>query len=138
MCGGPNPSWGGPGEGPFTARLLEEWGVSPDHITTESVSRSTYENAREAARIVEERGLGRVLLVTSALHMTRALATFRTIGIDAIPAATDHDNERHKRGSLQTFLPRSGALDGTTLAIHEYIGRIVYRWRGWIREPRDP
>jgi len=134
VCGGINPRWGGLAEGPFTAQLLVEWGVSPHDIATESASHNTYENAREAARIIEERGLGKVLLVTSALHMARALATFRTLGIDAIPAATDHNNEREKQGSLQAWLPRSGALDRTTRALHEHFGGIIYRWRGWIRE----
>ena len=135
VSGGANPASGGPAEGPFTARLLVEWGVSPGDIAMESTSTNTYENARESAEIVRERGIGRVLLVTSALHMSRALATFRSAGIDAIPAATDHANKQLVFGSLGTWLPKSGALDRTTYALHEYLGQIVYRWRGWIRDP---
>jgi uncharacterized SAM-binding protein YcdF (DUF218 family) len=134
VSGGTNPRWGGLAEGPFTARLLVEWGVSPGDIQIESVSTTTYENARESARIVRERKLGSVLLVTSALHMPRSLLTFRSAGIDAIPAATDHQNEPGHLGSLGTWLPRTGALDQTTRALHEYIGMLYYRWHGWIRQ----
>jgi len=134
VSGGTNPRWGGLAEGPFTARLLVEWGVSPDDIAMESGSTTTYENALDSARIISERGLGRVLLVTSALHMPRSLITFQSAGVDAIPAATDHQNEPNQLGTLRKWLPRSSALDQTTLAVHEYLGMLVYRWRGWIRE----
>ena len=64
-------------------------GCSCASIIAESASRNTYENAVLTKALLAERGLQRVLLVTSALHMPRALATFKTAGIDAVPAATD-------------------------------------------------
>lgn len=120
-------------EAPAMARLLTSWGVPRDSIVTESNSANTYENARNTAKIVQERGLDRVLLVTSALHMRRALATFRGAGVSAIPAATDHQVVDAPMTALD-FIPSAGALARSTAAIREYVGYIVYDWRGWIAE----
>ncbi|MBI5903675.1 MAG: YdcF family protein [Deltaproteobacteria bacterium] len=48
-----------------------------DEILLEKASRNTYENAVEVRRIMEERGLKAIILVTSWYHMKRALFIFR-------------------------------------------------------------
>lgn len=113
--------------------LLTSWGVPADSILKESSSANTYENATNTAEIVEERGFDRVLLVTSALHMRRALATFRSAGVNAVPVATDYQVVESNT-TLLRFLPSAGALGGSTAAIREYVGYLVYDWRGWIAE----
>jgi uncharacterized SAM-binding protein YcdF (DUF218 family) len=56
--------------------------VSPDRIAVEEAARNPYENASRIARITSE---GKWLLVTSASHMPRAMATFRKAGFDVLP-----------------------------------------------------
>ena len=112
--------------------LLEEWGVPGASIISEGASRNTYENAVFSKQLLAERGLQQVLLVTSALHMPRALATFRSAGIDAVPAATDYTVIYRDWRTLIDFLPDARALSRTTDAIKEYIGYAYYRWQGWI------
>ncbi len=120
-------------EAPVMQRLLDSWGVPPDSVLLESSSANTYGNATYTADLVEERGLDRVLLVTSALHMRRALATFRSAGVDAVPAATDYRGVAGETTLLELF-PTAGALAASTAAIREYVGYVVYDWRGWITE----
>jgi hypothetical protein len=36
-----------------------------------------------------------------------------------------------KPQTILDFLPNAEALVGTTLAIREYLGMLVYRFRGW-------
>lgn len=117
--------------------LLVSWDVPADSILTESTSANTYQNATNTVAIVNERGFDRVLLVTSALHMRRALATFRSAGVDAVPAATDY-GVIQGRTTLLSLIPSAGALQGSTAAIREYVGYIVYWWRGWITEQTVP
>jgi uncharacterized SAM-binding protein YcdF (DUF218 family) len=112
--------------------LLEEWGVPGEAILLEGASRNTHENAVLSRPLLVEHGLQRVLLVTSAMHMPRALATFESAGIDAIPAATDYPVILRDRRSLMDFLPQALALSRTTDAIKEYVGYAYYRSRGWI------
>jgi len=118
-------------EAPVMQSLLASWGVPPDSVLLESESANTYENATFTADLVSKRGFDRVLLVTSALHMRRALATFRGAGVKAVPAATDYQVVEGTT-TLLDLLPNAGALSGSTAAIREYVGYIVYDWRGWI------
>jgi uncharacterized SAM-binding protein YcdF (DUF218 family) len=112
--------------------LLEEWGVPAVSIVSETKSRNTYENAVLTKRLLTKRGLHRVLLVTSAMHMPRALATFKTAGIDAVPAPTDFTVTYKNHRTVIDFLPDACALSHTTNAIKEYIGYAYYWWKGWI------
>ncbi len=118
-------------EAPATKVLLQDWGVPGDSILLESKSANTYENATRTAGLMEQRGLDCVLLVTSALHMPRALAVFRSAGIKAVPAPTDFQ-VGDRRYTVLDVLPDAGALAGSTAAIREYVGYLVYDWRGWI------
>ena len=83
-------------------------------------------------QVLAEHRLQRVLLVTSALHMLRALATFKTAGVDALPGATDYTVTYKDRRTLTDFLPDAEALTSTTYAMKEYVVYAYYRWKGWI------
>lgn len=119
-------------EAPVMRELLTSWGVAPDSVLIESESANTYQNATKTAALLRERGVERILLVTSALHMRRALATFRRTGLEVIPAATDYHVVERRR-TLLDLAPDAGALQGSTAALREYVGYLVYDWRGWIR-----
>jgi uncharacterized SAM-binding protein YcdF (DUF218 family) len=111
--------------------LLVSWGVPADAIVAEDASANTYQNAQRTAEIVRARGLDRVLLVTSAFHMRRALATFRSAGVETVPAATDY-RVVEQTTTLLSLFPSVEALGSSTTALREYAGYLVYRWRGWI------
>lgn len=70
------------------------------------------------------------MLVTSALHMWCALATFRAARIGAIPAPTDFE-VRPRQVNLFSFLQDAKALVLSTEALHEYAGMFLYWLRGW-------
>ncbi|MCG6870414.1 MAG: YdcF family protein, partial [Gammaproteobacteria bacterium] len=72
--------------------------------------------------ILRERGIGRVLLVTSALHMPRAMKLFRARGIDAVAAPTDVRSIHDPARTVLDYLPDAGAMYQTTLAVKEYLG----------------
>jgi uncharacterized SAM-binding protein YcdF (DUF218 family) len=119
-------------EAHYVRMFLGELGVPSEAILIEDRSRSTWENALETKRILERQGLKRVLLVTSAAHMPRALGSFRAAGIDATPAPTDYRVDEHEEPALLKFLPSADALDKTTEGLREYLGHAVYRLRGWM------
>jgi uncharacterized SAM-binding protein YcdF (DUF218 family) len=132
--GGGGPYIGGP-QTPSEAMadILVELGVSRDAIVLEKQSRNTYENALYSKRLLDERGIRDVLVVTSAAHMLRALAVFRSLGLNAVPAATDFESG----GAIDyeypaVWIPDAGALVGTGAAMKEYLGIAVYTLRGWI------
>lgn len=129
--GGKLPWSRGGSEADIIKALLVEWGVPADAILTESNSRTTRENALRTRTLLEQHDLDRVLLVTSAMHMPRSVATFETLGIDVVPATTDITVVERLDGTLLDWLPASGALDASSKAIKEYLGMWVYRFRGW-------
>jgi uncharacterized SAM-binding protein YcdF (DUF218 family) len=116
-------------EAPAMGELLRTWGVPEEAILLETGSRNTYENALYTKRLLEAHSLKHVLLVTSALHMPRALALFRASGIDAVPAPTDFEVVDRGDRTLMSWLPDATALEGSTRAIKEYLGLGVY----WIQ-----
>ena len=132
--GGGGPYIGGP-QTPSEAMadVLVELGVSRDAIVLEKQSRNTYENALYSKQLLDERGIRDVLVVTSASHMLRALAVFRSLGLHAIPAPTDYEGGGAIDYTWPTvWIPDAGALVGTGMAMKEYLGIAVYTLRGWI------
>jgi uncharacterized SAM-binding protein YcdF (DUF218 family) len=128
-------SWGGesiPPESQAMASFLEELGIPKDVIIAESRSVNTHENAVFTKQVLIEHRLQKILLVTSASHMPRAFASFRTEGISAIPSPTDHQIAAPNRYSVLSWLPDAESLATSTKAIHEYLGHVYYIRRGWI------
>jgi uncharacterized SAM-binding protein YcdF (DUF218 family) len=113
-----------------TLQFLIDLGVPAESIVLEDRSRTTRENALYTAELLKERELQRVLLVTSAVHMPRAIATFQAAGVDVVPAATDFE-VRTRPTHLLRRLPSAEALERSTGALKEYLGLWVYQWRGW-------
>lgn len=112
--------------------LLTEFGVPEDAVELEERSRNTRENARFSASHPALAGGRRIILVTSAFHMQRAMLAFRRVGVaEVIPAATDHTQLALAPLSIN-LLPDADALEASADAIHEYLGLLVYRLRGWI------
>ena len=127
LSGGSGRLGGGPPEADVLAHQLEEWGIDPKRIVLDRKSRSTHENAIESAAIARREGWRSILLVTSAFHMERALGCFQKVGLPVETLAVDfRSNRRH--GS---WLPDPIALAGSTTAIHEAVGQLVYRAVGY-------
>ncbi|MFM7427974.1 MAG: YdcF family protein [Elainella sp.] len=135
-------SWqgGGPPESADMAKLVEAMGVPAQAILQDPTSLNTYENAVNVKKILTERGINRVLLVTSAAHMPRSIGIFQKQGIDAIPAPTDflvaqeevQQMQSTSEGRLLSLIPEAENLYRLTRALKEYIGSFIYRLRGWL------
>lgn len=95
-------------------------------LTNEHASRNTYENGMFAARLLQPHGVRRIILVTQAVHMRRALRVFEHAGFEVVPAATDYAVPSI---SLYAVKPRAEALYDSYLALHELIGGWWYRLR---------
>lgn len=116
-------------ESSVMAALLQELGVPAAAILQESNSRTTRENRDNSLPILQAHGVRRILLVTSALHMPRALALFRAYPTDleVIPAPTDFEVHAVNNAHLLRWLPDAQALADGSRAFKEYLGRWVDR-----------
>lgn len=94
----------------------------------ESRSRNTAENALYTQEILHKEGIQRIILVTHALHMRRAVEQFEQQDLKVIPAPTVFLSKAQKI-DIFSFLPTVTALQDSSLVIHEIIGRIWYALR---------
>src|SRR5262249_16943537 len=86
----PVPACEGAQKKPFPSvmrELLRAGGVPDDLIWIEDRSRNTHENAVNAARMLQQRSIAQIVLVTDAQSMPRAAACFRKQGLGVTPAA---------------------------------------------------
>lgn len=120
--------------------LLIFMGIPAEAIWQQSASRNTYEDAVYCARILREKGIQRILLVTSAAHMPRSVHLFAAQGFEVLPAPVDYtlsDSEWRNewRAGLRSWLigliPSAEYLATTTRMLKEYLGMFIYDLRGW-------
>lgn len=122
------------------AEILQLMGVPAGAIWQENQSQNTYENALFCARILKEKGITRVILVTSAMHMPRSVALFRKQGIEVIPSPADFSITTQGWQEMSStpgawavhLLPEAGSLSTISAVLKEYIGMFVYHLRGWM------
>jgi uncharacterized SAM-binding protein YcdF (DUF218 family) len=113
--------------------VLEKFGVPASAIIVETKSRNTHENALDTAAILKQHSWNSPLLVTSAIHMPRAVASFVAEGINVSPSPADFIGAGPSVGPLSEFLPDAHALAESTDVVKELVGNLYYRLRGWAR-----
>ncbi|WP_227368065.1 YdcF family protein [Halomonas sp. M20] len=111
-------------EATLMARALKQaFGLETRWV--EERSRTTAENAEFSAAILEREGIARILLVSQAWHLPRAIPEFERAGLEVVPAPTEFAS-RPPNGMI-AWIPRAYHLRQSTQALHEWLGRIVYK-----------
>jgi uncharacterized SAM-binding protein YcdF (DUF218 family) len=111
--------------------MLVELGVPVSRIIVESTSRETHENAQASAAIVRRLGANGVILVTSSVHMRRAIGAMRAAGVSAIPAVAP--DLWFQKGWNDWLAPSNHALYFSGEVVHEFLGLAYYRLHGWLQ-----
>jgi uncharacterized SAM-binding protein YcdF (DUF218 family) len=128
-------------EAPMVRRLLQALGSELDgRILFEEDSRNTHENAVFSLALARPRPGEVWLLVTSAAHMPRSVGVFRAAGWPVVPYPVDYATGGSRRTWLQHLDPQH-SLGTLNLVMHEVVGLLYYRLRGWTDDlfpaPRD-
>lgn len=120
------------------ANLARALGVPAEKIETEARSRTTWENAQYVAGLAPPVAK-RIWLVTSAMHMPRALGAFRAWGFEPCAWPSGLEYARLHFGPA-SFVPQGSALTRSTLALHELVGDLEYTLLEWrhARRARTP
>ena len=114
--------------GEIMRRFLLRLGLAESKVFAESASNNTWENAAYMRKMLKDKGVQRVILVTSAWHMPRAVWCFETHGLQVIPAPTDFITEQEQYDA-RSYVPRWTVLSDSGQAMHEYLGLFWYRMR---------
>jgi uncharacterized SAM-binding protein YcdF (DUF218 family) len=88
---------GEPTESAAARRYALRGGVPAADILVEEQSHNTYENLLNAKRLADARGVRMVLIVSDPLHMRRAVAMARDVGLEAEPSPTPSTRYRGLR-----------------------------------------
>ena len=123
------PRFGAPSEAATMAALLRQSFHVDNPIWLEGKSYNTAANARDSAALLRQHGIRRIYLVTSAVHMPRAMAWFRHYGLDPTPVPCDYRMGEAGALSWQSWLPRAIYEEISSEAMHEYAGLLWYHWR---------
>ena len=94
----------------------------------EKESRNTAENAKYSQQMLSQDGIKRIILVTHALHMYRSVQQFHNQGLQVLPAPTVFISKQRIIFPF-SFLPSASALENSSFAIHEIMGRAWYELR---------
>jgi uncharacterized SAM-binding protein YcdF (DUF218 family) len=116
--------------------LKEQLGPSLDlqaEIISLGLCADTHDEALRTASLAETHHWRTILLVTSAYHMPRAVAVFERQGMKVVPVPCNYITSKF-RGTERTLLhpPNHGELESFRLWMHEVIGSLYYRCKGWI------
>ncbi|OOY25872.1 hypothetical protein BMI91_05650 [Thioclava sediminum] len=110
------------------AAAFRETGIAQARLLLESRSRNTSENARLSHDLAQPKPTDTWLLVTSAFHMRRAMASFERAGWEVVvPYPVDYRAD----GFLEDIgWDLAGHLDTLDLAIKEWVGIAAYAASG--------
>lgn len=115
------------------ASLLELMGVPKEDLLIENNSRNTHESALEVARLLDSRTRpSDCLLITSASHMRRSLATFSRAGWPCTPFAVDFHGHVRKYTFDVLFIPKVEAVIWWQTLLKEWTGYFAYWIAGYI------
>lgn len=113
------------------ALVFKMSGVPDSVVSIENASRNTYESAKNVAQSLEKTADSKVLLITSAFHMQRALACFEKQQIEVTAFRTDFYSHDNHYGLDSTIIPRPEALKKWNVIFHEILGILMYKMMGY-------
>jgi len=102
-------------------------GVADSTLRTQSEGHTTHEEAQVYHRKFYEGQ--KLVVVTSALHMHRALGEFRRLGIDAVPSPSSY-RYRDENGMRVSFMPSLSHVENMRAGMFEYAALL----RNYVRE----
>lgn len=115
-------------EADVMARTLVELGVPKKYIIKEEKSRNTFENISNISKLLKDKDIKFVCLVTSAYHMPRSMYVFYAFNINAYPVPTDYLIDKKPLG-WYSFIPKADNFFYSFLALREYLGIFYYTFR---------
>lgn len=122
-------------ESDLVQQLFETWNIPAAAIVQLGSNADTHDEALKVRELATARGWKRVLLVTSANHMRRASAVFRAQGLGVVPVPCNFITTVSTAPSrVRVLVPRYQGFFKVATWLHEEVGWMVYRQRGWIVE----
>ncbi len=115
-----------------TVPVMSDFGVPREAMIYFSEARNTEEEARFVREYLKDPASAvapRILLVTSAWHMSRAKLLFERAGLEVVPAPADFELSCALEAPMEIwdFLPSADAMARNSYAVKELIANVGYR-----------
>lgn len=94
-------------------------------IWIEDQSKDTAENAAYSAAVLKQHDVQRIAIISQAWHLPRAIKLFEQQDFTVYPAPTGYTHEDDE--PIIRWLPKASALDKSSIALKEYLGRLGTR-----------
>ena len=127
-------------EADLVERWTTQWNLLPSPLLRLPVCTNTRDEAVALKQMMLERGWTNVLLVTSAWHLRRSEALFRSADVPVTPVGCDYHaypSGEDRWLNAWPIVPQPRKLEDFRLYCHEIIGWWSYRARGWIKSDDD-
>lgn len=108
-------------EADVARQLFNDLGLDTSQVAFEEKSRNTYENALFSKELVHPASGGTWILITSAMHMPRAVGIFRKLGWPILPYPVAYKSDKDYVGDF------AGALAAIDDGAREWLGLFAYR-----------
>lgn len=112
-------------EAEVSKRVLISLGLDEKMIYTDAEALNTKQNAQNIIAACQNEGWQRVAVVTSALHLPRAMQNFEAAaagtGVETVPYPCDYLVSGEVYLSPFSIAPQAYALDLTSMALKEYL-----------------
>ncbi|MEO8400938.1 MAG: YdcF family protein [Gammaproteobacteria bacterium] len=109
-------------------KSLMDLNLKSTDLLLETKSMNTFENAKFTAELIKLKKFSTISLVTSNIHMKRALLYFSYFGIIPIPISSDY------MAPMISVIPVAYNFVLSDFALHEYLGILrfrIYNYFGW-------
>lgn len=117
------------GEAEVARDIQSRLGLDPARVTYEREALNTFENAQNTMRLMQPQAGETWLLITSAVHMPRAVLCFQAMGWPVLPVPVDFQTLPAGQDTWLRFDPLGG-LNGLNAAAKEWLGLVYYRILG--------
>jgi uncharacterized SAM-binding protein YcdF (DUF218 family) len=120
--------------GQLIAEWLESWKPFDSPIHVLGYSSNTKDEADQTKVLAEKNGWKKIILVTSANHMRRAEALFKKTGLEVVSVGSDFEGLSSLEADFRIYniVPGSVGFDELSYYLHEQVGWLYYKLRGWI------
>jgi len=123
--GGKPLAQGDDAEGDVMRRWLIRLGVPENKVFAEAYANNTWQNAIYMKKLLAEKGIDHIILVTSAWHIPRSVWCFESQNLHVTAAPTDYMTSQQGY-DLRSYVPRWTVFSDSGQALHEYLGLLWY------------
>ena len=113
------------------ASALAAAGIPANRILTDPEAKTTHDHPRTVGPLLEVRHTRQFVVVTSPMHMRRALGVFRAQGYDPVGSVSALQSDQLVPRPF--LLPNDDSVMLSNQALYEYAALVMYWFRGWIR-----